>query len=177
MGWKGANPYEGQVSSVSLGDSLLERVAVWVGTGFGLGLVAPFAPGTWGSLPGVALACGIAALGMPIWAQCAVALALALLAVPICTHCEDALKCKDDGRITADEWMLYPIAFIGIPIMDDPIFLLLSFGVVRVLDILKLPPASQVQYLPRGWGIVADDFISQLFALAVNWGLYVWLFS
>jgi hypothetical protein len=42
--------------------------------------------------------------------------ALTLLAVPICTISERTLKKKDDGRITADEWMLYPIATIGLPL-------------------------------------------------------------
>lgn len=34
------------------------RVALWIATGFGLGYL-PVAPGTWGSLGGVALACGL----------------------------------------------------------------------------------------------------------------------
>ena len=93
------------------------------------------------------------------------------LAVPVCTISERTLKKKDDGRITADEWMLYPIATIGLPLCELPWMLLTTFIVIRILDVLKLPPARQIQYLPEGWGIVADDFASQLYALAVNWGL------
>lgn len=171
MGWKGKDPYEGQTSIVSLGTTWIDRWAVWLGTGCGLGLIAPFAPGTLGSLPGVGFALLLAMLNLPIWGTIIICAVATLVAVPICTRCERILMKKDDGRITADEWMLYPIALIGIPILEHPWLILVTFVVIRILDILKLPPASTVQYLPEGWGIVADDFISQLFALAVNWGI------
>lgn len=172
MGWKGPDPYEGKRSVVSLGVSFSQRLVVWLGTGCGLGLLAPFAPGTWGSLPGVLLACCFS-VWLPWWMQIPVCLGLTLLAVPICTHCERALCKKDDGRITADEWMLYPIATIGLPLMEHPWLILTTFIIVRVLDILKLPPARQIQYLPEGWGIVADDFVSQLYALGCSWLLFI----
>lgn len=171
MGWKGKDPYEGQRPEATLGASFSQRLCVWLGTGFGLGLVAPCAPGTFGSLPGVALACAFAAW-LPLWAQVPACLALTLLAVPICTMSERTLKKKDDGRITADEWMLYPIATIGLPLTQALWLIPATFVVIRVLDVLKLPPARQIQYLPEGWGIVADDFASQLYALAANWALW-----
>ena len=89
---------------------------------------------------------------------------------------KECLKKKDDGRNSADEWLLYPIATIGLPLTEAPWLIPLSFVVIRVLDVIKLPPARQLQYLPRGWGIVADDFVSQLYALAANWALFLWLF-
>ncbi len=174
MGWKGKDPYEGQRPEATLGASFSQRLCVWLGTGFGLGLVAPCAPGTFGSLPGVALACAFAAW-LPLWAQVPACLALTLLAVPICTMSERTLKKKDDGRITADEWMLYPIATIGLPLTQALWLIPATFVVIRVLDVLKLPPARQIQYLPEGWGIVADDFASQLYALAANWALWHFL--
>lgn len=171
MGWKGKDPYEGQRPEATLGASFSQRLCVWLGTGFGLGLVAPCAPGTFGSLPGVALACAFAAW-LPVWAQVPACLALTLLAVPVCTVSERTLKRKDDGRITADEWMLYPIATVGLPLTQALWLIPATFLVIRVLDVLKLPPARQIQYLPEGWGIVADDFASQLYALAINWALW-----
>ncbi len=176
MGWKGPDPYAGQTPEATLGTTPWRRFCVWVGTGFGLGLVAPCAPGTFGSLPGVALAAALAAWVPCWWAQAALCLALALLAVPVCAVAEDCLKKKDDGRIAADEWMLYPIATIGLPLTEEPWLLALSFLVIRAFDVLKPPPARQIQYLPGGWGIVADDFASQLYALAANWALFAWLF-
>ncbi len=176
MGWKGPDPYAGQTPEATLGTTPWRRFCVWVGTGFGLGLVAPCAPGTFGSLPGVALAAALAAWMPCWWAQAALCLVLALLAVPVCAVAEDCLKKKDDGRIAADEWMLYPIATIGLPLTEEPWLLALSFLVIRAFDVLKPPPARQIQYLPGGWGIVADDFASQLYALAANWALFAWLF-
>lgn len=174
MGWKGPDPYAGARPEATLGASFWQRLSVWLGTGLGIGLVAPVAPGTFGSLPGVLLALGFAAW-LPWWAQGLACAALALVAVPICTVSERTLKRKDDGRITADEWLLYPIATIGLPLTEAWWLVAVSFVVIRVLDVVKLPPARQVQYLPEGWGIVADDFVSQFYALAVNWGLWWWL--
>ena len=146
----------------------MKRLCVFVASGFGLGLVAPFAPGTFGSLPGVALAYAVCAL--PLWLQVAACLALAVLAVPICDVAEKALGIKDDGRITADEWMLYPIALVGIPLASLPWWsMVVFFCVIRVVDIVKPWPARQIQNLHGGLGIVADDFFANLYSLAVNW--------
>ena len=151
----------------------LEKLNLFVASGFGLGLVAPFAPGTFGSLPGVALAYALAFL--PPWAQIPLCLLLTLAAIPICDLAERMLGIKDDGRITADEWMLYPISFVGIPILDLPWWsMLVFFAVVRAIDIIKPPPARQSQSIPGGRGIVVDDFLANLYSLAINW-LIVWL--
>ena len=158
MGWKGPDPYAGQRPEATLGVSFARRLSVWVGTGFGIGLVAPCAPGTFGSLPGVALAVAMAAWLPYWWAQVLLCAVLTLLAVPVCSVAEDCLKKKDDGRISADEWMLYPIATIGLPLTAQPWLIPLTFVVIRVLDVLKLPPARQI-------------------ALAVNWALWRWLFQ
>ncbi|MBO7182205.1 MAG: phosphatidylglycerophosphatase A, partial [Kiritimatiellae bacterium] len=107
MGWKGKDPYEGMRPEATLGASFSQRLSVWLGTGLGIGLVAPCAPGTFGSLPGVLLAWGFAAW-VPWQLQILLCVVLTLLAVPVCTISERTLKKKDDGRITADEWMLYP---------------------------------------------------------------------
>ena len=89
----------------------MRRICLFVASGLGLGLVAPFAPGTFGSLPGVVLAYATTALSLPL--QIAACAALAFMAVPICGAAERAFGIKDDGRIAADEWMLYPIALVG----------------------------------------------------------------
>ena len=72
-------------------------------------------------------------------------------------------------------WMLYPISFVGIPILDLPWWsMLVFFAVVRAIDIIKPPPARQLQCIPGGRGIVIDDFFANLYSLAINW-LIVWL--
>jgi len=148
----------------------MRKLCVFVASGFGLGLVAPFAPGTFGSLPGVALAYAVTAL--PLALQIPACLGFTLLAIPFCDVAERALGIKDDGRIAADEWMLFPVALVGIPLADLPWWsMLVFFCVVRAVDILKPWPCRRLQAIPGGRGIVIDDFIANLYSLAVNWAL------
>lgn len=153
----------------------MKKFNLFIASGFGLGLVAPFAPGTFGSLPGVALAYATALL--PLYLQIPVVTALALLAIPVCDVAEKTLGIKDDGRITADEWMLYPLALVGIPLYELPWWsMIVFFAVIRLIDIVKPWPANKLQSIPGGRGIVIDDFVANLYSLAVNWTIAVFLF-
>ena len=153
----------------------MKKFCVFVATGFGIGLFAPFAPGTFGSAPGVALAYAVAAL--PLAMQIVAAIGFTLLAIPFCDVAEKALGIKDDGRISADEWMLYPIAFIGIPILELPWWsMLVFFCVVRAVDIIKPWPCRQLQAIHGGFGIVIDDFFANIYSLGINWAIYWFCF-
>ena len=154
----------------------MKKLSLLLATGFGIGLFAPVAPGTIGSLPGVALAYAMALL--PVWLQVVVALALAAIAVPICGSAEKTLGIKDDGRICADEWMLFPIAVVGIPLLDLPWWsMAVFFCVVRLIDILKPWPCRRLQAIPGGMGIVIDDFFANVYSLVLNWILFCLLFA
>lgn len=147
---------------------------LFAASGLGIGLVAPFAPGTFGSLPGVALA--YATTLLPLYAQIAVATVLVLAAIPVCGAAERALGIKDDGRIAADEWMLFPVALIGIPLASLPWWsMAVFFCIVRFVDIVKPWPCRAIQALPGGRGIVADDLVANLYSLAANWAVYAFL--
>ena len=125
------------------------KLTLFVASGFGLGLVAPFAPGTFGSLPGLALAC--LATTLPLWLQIPLCTLLTLAAVPVCGAAEKYLGIKDDGRIAADEWMLFPIAVIGLPLSSLPWWTVaLFFLVVRIMDIVKPYPCRGLQSIPGG---------------------------
>ncbi len=154
----------------------MKKFCVFVASGFGIGLVAPFAPGTFGSLPGIALAYAVSLL--PLSLQIPACLGFTLLAIPFCEVAEQALGVKDDGRIVADEWMLFPIALIGIPVLALPWWsMAVFFVVVRLVDIVKPWPARGLQSVPGGRGIVIDDFIANLYSLGINWILYWFLFK
>ena len=132
--------------------------------------MVPFAPGTFGSIPGVVLA--YATTLLPLWAQIAACAALVLLAIPVCDIAEKTLGIKDDGRIAADEWMLFPVAVIGIPLASLPWWaMVVFFCIVRAIDIVKPWPCRAIQALPGGRGIVADDLVANIYALAVNWAI------
>lgn len=159
------------------GKTFLQKVSVFVATGFGIGLVSPIAPGTAGSLPGVLLALWVTQQHLPL--QILVCIGATFLAIPICDTAEAVLGKKDDGRICADEWMLFPICTIGLPLMRHLWLIPLCFVVARVCDIIKPPPARALQELHGGTGIVIDDFFASLYALAINhacyWGFLTFL--
>ena len=153
----------------------MDRLTLFVASGFGIGLVVPFAPGTFGSAAGVALA--YATTRLPLFLQIPACLGFTLLAIPFCDRAEKLLGVKDDGRITADEWMLYPIALIGIPLASLPWwFMAIFFVVVRIIDIAKPWPCRGLQSIPGGRGIVVDDFFANLYSLAINWTICILLF-
>ncbi len=146
------------------------RLILWIATGFGLGY-APVASGTFGSLPGILIVLALAHQPLKIQILCAVA--MALLAVPICGHAEEKFGRKDDGRIVADEYLTFLICTLGLPWQEHPwVWLGIAFVTNRVLDIIKPPPARQAQSLTGGLGIVMDDVLSCLYALGVNHGLW-----
>ncbi len=144
-------------------------------TGAGLGY-APLASGTFGTLPGIAIVWML----KPIWRpdcrhwQILIALLLALAAVPICELAERYFKNKDDGRIVADEYLIFPLCLIGLPLTWTT--LLTAFITARAMDIIKPPPARRLQALRGGVGIVIDDVIAALYSLLLNhliWRLWL----
>lgn len=158
----------------------MKKVLVFIATGFGTGY-SPVCPGTVGTLVGIPLAVLLTALHGSLWLQIAIALALTVLAIPVCDIAEKYFGKTDDGRIVADEYMLFPICFIAQePIWElffgatpDPLravlFIVLAFVVARFFDILKPFPAYQVQSLHGGLGIVMDDFFASVYSWIAIW--------
>ncbi|MDA0990480.1 MAG: phosphatidylglycerophosphatase A [Verrucomicrobia bacterium] len=145
---------------------------VLLANGFGLGL-SPVASGTVGSIPGLLIV--LALSPVPLAGQIAIAVCLAMLAIPICSAGERHYGQKDDGRIVADEYLTFPLCTLGLPVIANPWLLVFAFCSNRALDIVKPPPAQQAQSLKGGVGIVLDDVASSLYALAANhlaWFLY-----
>ncbi len=163
-----------------------ERMTLLAATGLGLGY-APFASGTVGTILGIPLALAVTALYGHIWWQVGIAAALTLLAIPICDGAEKSFGEKDDGRIVADEYMLFPICFVGqlplwrmftaggIEAKQAAAFLVAAFLVARICDILKPTPARQIQRVKGGLGVVLDDLFASLYSWILLWGLRDWL--
>jgi phosphatidylglycerophosphatase A len=164
---------------------ILDRLTLLVATSFGLGY-APIASGTFGAVPGLMVAYGVAVwcsyssmniAAQVIW-QALFAVLLCVLAVPVCDVAEQYFQKKDDGRIVADEALTFPVCTIGLPLTLVPWWMLCVFFVVnRVCDIIKPPPARKIQDLPGGLGIVADDFFACLYALAINWTIWLYFMA
>lgn len=157
-----------------------ERVATLLATGLGIGFF-PLAPGTVGALWGVLLAWGlerfseVGPLGPPYAAavQAAAIVAICLASIPICTIAARRLGGrKDPGSIVLDEIASLPITFYLIPI-DNWKVAAAGFVLHRLFDITKPPPARQLERLPEGLGIMADDWAAAVYAnLALR--LIVW---
>ncbi|HTO70952.1 MAG TPA: phosphatidylglycerophosphatase A [Myxococcota bacterium] len=131
-------------------------------TGAGSGY-APVAPGTFGSLVGVALWALWRALGGV--SQTGYALGCALLAavgVWAAGRAEVIFGRHDDGRITIDEvaGMLLSLAWLP----ARPEVAGLGFVLFRLFDIWKPFPARRAERLPGGLGVVADDLVAGVYA-------------
>lgn len=86
----------------------------------------------------------------------AIGIPLASRAEPIYGH--------DAKPIVIDEvaGALLTVAWMG-PGADPLRLAVAGFLVFRVLDVVKPPPAYQLQSLPRGWGVMADDIMAAIY--------------
>lgn len=145
--------------------------AVFLATGTWLGR-SPVAPGTVGTLWGIPLAWGIGLLPS-VWIQVGVILAICAVGVPLCTAAVRRLGgAKDPGCIVFDEIASLPITFFLVP-MNHWMVVVVGFLLHRLFDITKPPPARQLEALPEGLGIMADDWAAGVYSnLALQ--LLVW---
>ncbi len=114
------------------------------------------------------MAWGISCIPGHLW-QIAVILALNLFGIPLCTAAGRALGGKkDDQAIIWDEIASMPIVFLLTP-LSGWIVGLVGFGLHRLFDIWKPSPARQLERLPDGLGVMADDWVAAVYAcLALN---------
>ena len=131
--------------------------------GFGLGLM-PFAPGTFGSLAGVALFWFRSSLGARAYAG--IVVVMAFLGIFICGQTARDLGAVDPGRIVFDEIVGYLVAMFLVP-RKVP-WIVAGFVIYRLFDIWKPWPihAAEIQ-LGLGSGIMADDIVAGLYTLAI----------
>ncbi len=148
---------------------LLSRLAI---TGMGTGYLRP-APGTWGSFA-VAILC-LAALragGGNLLTVNVFLAALVLLSTAGCIalgpFTERAFGKKDPSYCTLDEWAGQGLALCLLPFGDTwsqwLLVILMAFLAFRLFDITKPPPVRQLERLPHGFGVVADDLLAGVFA-------------
>lgn len=71
---------------------------------------------------------------------------------------------KDDSRVTVDEVAGYFLAVLFVP--SGLGYTIPAFCLARFFDILKPPPANALQSLRGGAGIMVDDLIASVYALA-----------
>jgi phosphatidylglycerophosphatase A len=150
--------------------------------GLGVGRTR-IAPGTWGSLVGLAWCLALIVSGN-IWIYTLGTAAGILASVPLCTRAERILGRKDDGSIVLDEIVAMPVVYLGwiaaawlesgqcAPsnlASAGPFWLMLGMGFVlfRIFDVVKPGPIRSLQYLEAGWGVVLDDVLAAFGAAGV----------
>ena len=141
-----------------------------VGTFFGAGYLRP-GPGTYGSIAATLL---WLLAGFVVhhntrtltWVTLAgIALAIAI-GIPAATRVARESGRPDPGFVVIDEVAGVWIALLLMPpLWPNALLALILF---RFFDILKPPPIRRFEALPAGTGIMADDLIAGVFALALG---------
>jgi phosphatidylglycerophosphatase A len=174
-------------------DQRKPRISLALATVLGLGYL-PKAPGTWGSLAGVALGWSamvfsVSRLAPPAvgrtwdnsatwwsnfaWTECGLVVVVSLIGVWAASQAAKYLKKKDPQIVVIDEVSGQLIAYLGLATPKtfslNWKYLLLGFILFRVFDIWKPFPARQAESLPGGLGIMADDWVAGIYAALGLW--------
>lgn len=147
-----------------------EKLQHLVSIGGPIGFI-PWVPATWASLVTAAV-CYAAAAHRP---AVVVGTALAfVIGVRTAGVSERLLGLSDPRNVVIDEIAGQALVFALVPALT--LWLAAAgFVLFRVFDVLKPPPARNVEALPAGWGIMADDLVAGLFAALGLWILRRWL--
>lgn len=125
---------------------------------------SPIAPGTAGTLGGVAIAFLLRRTSLfPVWILLVCA-GLYALAAPLGEWAEKHAGRKDPGIFVLDEVIGYliTVAWLAGP---SPLALAVAFFVFRFFDIVKPPPARALERIRGGHGILLDDVVAGLWGL------------
>ena len=134
----------------------------WLAFGFGSGLM-PFAPGTWGSLPAIALWW---VLPKDPALQIAIALIAFAVGIWICGESARRIGVHDHSGIVWDEIVGMYLVLIVTP--PEPLWILAAFGLFRLFDIWKPWPIRDLDHrLHGGLGIMLDDVVAALYAALI----------
>ena len=157
-------------SAVGTRPSAADRIALLIATAGGSGY-SPIAPGTAGS--------AVAALVLWLVPFSRGGLVIFLVVVVVAGtwaahRAESLLGGKDPGAIVIDEVAGMTLSVLVFP-LTAPV-LVAGFFLFRLFDVVKPPPAHGSQRLGGGVGVMIDDLIAGVYALAVL-GAARWLFG
>ena len=149
----------------TLAETALNSPAGFLAFGLGSGL-SPIAPGTAGTAAGVLLAFPLT--GLPVWAGL-LFVALAFLAgISICERASQRLGVHDHGGIVWDEFVGIWLVLVLVPFHWG--WWLAAFVAFRFFDVIKPWPIGWLdRKVHGGFGIMVDDLIAAIYAVAVLW--------
>ncbi len=152
-------------------------------TTFGVGYL-PLAPGTWGSMVGVAIYLGVGwfdyvwdhhwSLRHGLSGEPATAISHAFILVAFVIFClvgvwatgrsTEFFGNTDPSQAVVDEVIGQLIVFLFVPFGIGWPFILAGFLLFRLFDIWKPYPIDSLQNLPAGIGVCADDILAGVYA-------------
>ncbi|HEY8549446.1 MAG TPA: phosphatidylglycerophosphatase A [Vicinamibacterales bacterium] len=147
------------------------RLAITLATVFGIGRI-PFAPGTFGSLPGIALTIAARAYG-PWWTEALLLVLIVVAGVWGASAAEEHFGRIDPGPVVIDEVAGMMLTLLFIPLSATGYAA--GFFVFRACDVIKPFPANRLERLPGGFGVMADDLMAGVWGHAIVRGL-AWAF-
>jgi phosphatidylglycerophosphatase A len=141
---------------------LFRHPAHFLALGFGTGL-SPVAPGTFGTLVAIPIAMGLHAItgDAGFLAANAILFAAGVWASAVTAR---NLGVPDHGGIVVDEVaaFLLVLFFVGL----EPMRVVVAFLLFRLFDIVKLPPAREIdRHWHGGLGVMLDDVVAAGYAL------------
>jgi phosphatidylglycerophosphatase A len=146
---------------------VLRKLAHFLAFGFGAGK-APVAPGTFGTLVGIAAYLLLQPLSALSYAV--TVLALFALGVWLCSVTEQDLKVHDHPGIVWDEIVGYLITMFMAP--AGWVWIVVGFLLFRLFDIWKPFPIRQLERrIQGGFGNMLDDVLAGLYSLAALQGI------
>ncbi len=142
----------------------------FIACAFGFGAL-PWMPGTWATLAAIPIV--LALKQFPEWTYIGVTAVMVVLGVYVCGVFNRDIGALDHPACAWDEMASFPLVMIGVP--PTWYYLALAFVLFRFLDIIKPWPISWCdQHIHGGIGVMLDDVIAALLALAIM-HLTVWL--
>ena len=149
---------------------LKPNAVMFLATGAYVGRI-PFASGTFGSLVGFPI---VYLMSKADWVLAAImTVVLILFSVRVAHLAEQHLKAKDPGCIVIDEIAGMCVTMLGMPLTLTTG--IAGFFLFRLFDVIKPPPARQMEKkLKGGWGVVMDDVAAGVMANIVL-HLAIWL--
>ena len=149
---------------------LVQRAVVGFATVGPIGF-APIAPGTAGSVVGLALFWAVRST-RSMWLEVAMLLVVTGAGVAAASAAEARYRRRDPGLVVIDEVAGMLVTLVAVPVGVTGA--LIGFFAFRLFDIVKPFPARQAERLPGGWGVMVDDLVAGLYAQALL-RLVLWL--
>jgi phosphatidylglycerophosphatase A len=155
----------GSLQHTSDASSLAPLWARLVATFFGTGYLHP-GPGTWASLASTLIWFWLARWSpRPQLLLATLIVAAIAIGIPAASRVARAARTEDPQFVVIDEVAGQWITFLFAPVTWKT--LVIGFILFRGFDIVKPPPVRQLERLPEGTGIVADDVAAGVLSLAV----------